>query len=64
MLQDAQIRPLLQEFLPGTEYAPAKQPESAALNPLNECILAIAWEVFDNPFSCFDITERGILMVL
>ncbi|KAL5319024.1 hypothetical protein ACEPPN_014094 [Leptodophora sp. 'Broadleaf-Isolate-01'] len=60
ILHDMEIRPLLRECLPGN-CTPIKQPGLAALNPLNECILAIAWELFDYPFSCFDITETGDL---
>jgi hypothetical protein len=60
ILHDMEIRPLLQECLPGN-CTPIKQPGLVALNPLNECILAIAWELFDYPFSCFDITETGNL---
>lgn len=60
ILHDMEIRPLLQECLPGN-CTPINQPGLAALNPLNECILAIAWELFDNPFTCFDITETGEL---
>jgi hypothetical protein len=48
------------EFLPGTRYSPTKQPLPSTLAPLNECILAILWELrnADPPLS---ILPKGTL---
>jgi hypothetical protein len=55
---DITIQKHMLSFLPGTRYSPIKKPPPNALAPLNECVLAILWELQEN-FSSQSILGDG-----
>jgi hypothetical protein len=51
---------ILIEFLPGSRYSPLKHSLPAALTPLNECVLAIVWELQWNSTSRSILKEKTL----